>query len=51
MLGFAFSNEMEVVHSVAKIVPVLCLSFSVDGFLGVLCGKFFTLTVINVLFE
>ncbi|KAL5123023.1 Protein DETOXIFICATION 9 [Glycine soja] len=38
VLGFAFSNEMEVVHYVAKIVPVLCLSFMVDGFLGVLCG-------------
>ncbi|TKY64824.1 MATE efflux family protein 6 [Spatholobus suberectus] len=38
VLGFAFSNEMEVVHSVAKIVPLLCLSVSVDVFLGVLCG-------------
>lgn len=51
MLGFAFSNEMEVVHYVAKIVPVLCLSFMVDGFLGVLCGKLSTLNVINALFE
>lgn len=47
MLGFAFSNEMEVVHYVAKIVPVLCLSFMVDGFLGVLCGKLSTLNLIN----
>ncbi|KAJ1443213.1 Multi antimicrobial extrusion protein [Sesbania bispinosa] len=38
VLGFAFSNEMEVVHSVAKIVPLLCLSVSVDSLLGVLCG-------------
>ncbi|RDX99661.1 Protein DETOXIFICATION 9, partial [Mucuna pruriens] len=38
VLGFAFSNDMEVVHSVATIIPLLCLSVSVDAFLGVLCG-------------
>ncbi|XP_061338360.1 protein DETOXIFICATION 9-like isoform X2 [Gastrolobium bilobum] len=38
VLGLAFSNEMEVVNSVAKIVPLLCLSVSVDSLLGVLCG-------------
>ncbi|XP_027351746.1 protein DETOXIFICATION 3-like [Abrus precatorius] len=38
VLGYAFSNEVEVIHSVAKIVPLLCVSVSVDSFLGVLCG-------------
>lgn len=38
VLGFAFSNDLEVVHSVAKIVPLLCLSVCVDSFLGVLSG-------------
>lgn len=40
VLGFAFSHEMEVINSVANIVPLLCLSVSVDSFLGVLSGKF-----------
>ncbi|KAK7272980.1 hypothetical protein RIF29_14025 [Crotalaria pallida] len=38
VLGFAFSNELEVVHYVAKIIPLLCLTVSVDSLLGVLCG-------------
>ncbi|MED6142993.1 hypothetical protein PIB30_002817 [Stylosanthes scabra] len=38
VLGYAFSNEIEVVHYVAKIVPLLCLSVSVDSFLGILSG-------------
>ncbi|KAI4346937.1 hypothetical protein L6164_007800 [Bauhinia variegata] len=38
IIGYAFSNEKEVVDYVAKIVPLLCLSVSVDSLLGVLSG-------------
>ncbi|KAI4352158.1 hypothetical protein L6164_006436 [Bauhinia variegata] len=38
ILGYAFSNEKEVVDYVANIVPLLCLSVSVDSLLGVLSG-------------
>lgn len=38
VLGYAYTNEKEVVDYVAKIVPLLCLSVSVDSLLGVLSG-------------
>ncbi|RDX99653.1 Protein DETOXIFICATION 8, partial [Mucuna pruriens] len=39
-------NDMEVVHSVAKIIPLLCLSINVDAFLGVLCVRFIVLSCV-----
>ncbi|KAK4490547.1 hypothetical protein RD792_001229 [Penstemon davidsonii] len=38
ILGYAFSDEMEVVDYVNKIAPFLCLGVLMDGFEGVLCG-------------
>ncbi|KAK7340922.1 hypothetical protein VNO77_21640 [Canavalia gladiata] len=38
-IGAEVSNEMEIVHYVTNILPLLCLSVSVDGFRGILCGK------------
>jgi MATE family multidrug resistance protein len=42
VMGYAYSNEKEVVEYVAKMVPLLCLSVSVDSLLGVLSGYFLT---------
>uniref|UniRef100_A0A2N9F6A4 Polysaccharide biosynthesis protein C-terminal domain-containing protein n=1 Tax=Fagus sylvatica TaxID=28930 RepID=A0A2N9F6A4_FAGSY len=38
VLGYAYSNEEEVVSYVSKMVPLLCLRVSVDSLLGVLSG-------------
>ncbi|KAJ7975781.1 Protein DETOXIFICATION [Quillaja saponaria] len=38
LLGYTYSNEKEVVDNVAEMVPLLCLSVSVDSLLGVLSG-------------
>ncbi|KAI4352162.1 hypothetical protein L6164_006440 [Bauhinia variegata] len=37
-LGYAFSDEKEVVDYVADIIPLLCLSVGVDSVLVILCG-------------
>jgi hypothetical protein len=46
-LGYAYSNEKEVVDYVAKMVPLLCLSVRLDSLLGVLSGWFLTLLSIS----
>lgn len=38
VLGYAFSNEKEVVDYVSQMVPLLCLSITTDSLLGVLSG-------------
>lgn len=38
ILGYAFSNDLEVVDHVAQLVPFLCLSVSSDSLAGILCG-------------
>ena len=40
ILGYAYSNDLEVINYVAQIVPLLCLSVSSDSLAGILCGKF-----------
>ncbi len=48
VLGYAYSNEEEVVSYVSKMVPLLCLRVSVDSLLGVLSGRFLTFRSIFV---
>ncbi|KAL5573128.1 hypothetical protein UlMin_022725 [Ulmus minor] len=38
VLGYAYSNEKEVVDYVTKMVPLLCLSIGLDSVVGVLSG-------------
>ncbi|XP_061337363.1 protein DETOXIFICATION 8-like isoform X2 [Gastrolobium bilobum] len=38
ILGYAYSNDMEVVDYVADMVPLLCVSVSADSLIGVLSG-------------
>ncbi|WVZ13403.1 hypothetical protein V8G54_010969 [Vigna mungo] len=38
ILGYAYSNDMEVVDYVASIAPLLCVSVSVDSLIGALSG-------------
>lgn len=38
VLGYAFSNEKEVVDYVAQMVPLLCFSITSDSLLAVLSG-------------
>ncbi|RDX57823.1 Protein DETOXIFICATION 8, partial [Mucuna pruriens] len=45
------NNDMEIVHSVVKIILMLCLSINVDAFLRVLCGKFFTKRYICLIYH
>lgn len=40
VLGYAYSNEKEVVDYVAEMVPLLCLCVSADSLIGVLSGEF-----------
>lgn len=47
VLGYAYSNEPEVVDYVAKMVPLLRLSISVDSLVGVLSGWFLTFLSIS----
>ncbi|KAI9085612.1 hypothetical protein K1719_032455 [Acacia pycnantha] len=38
ILGYAYSNDLEVINYVAQMVPFLCLSVSSDTLAGILCG-------------
>jgi len=40
ILGYAYSNDMEVVDYVASMAPLLCVSVSVDSLIGALSGEF-----------
>jgi Na+-driven multidrug efflux pump len=44
--GYAFSNEVEVVHYVATMMPILALSNFVDGLQCVLSGYFYLLNLL-----
>lgn len=39
VLGYAYSNEKEVVDYVAEMVPLLCLSIGADSLIGILSGE------------
>lgn len=38
VLGYAYSNEKEVVEHVKEMIPLLCLSIGVDSLVAVLSG-------------
>jgi len=40
ILGYAYSNDMEVVDYVASMAPFLCVSVSADSLIGALSGEF-----------
>jgi len=40
ILGYAYSNDEEVVHYVEDIVPIVCWSFTADSLVGALSGTF-----------
>lgn len=38
ILGYAYSNDEQVVNYIAKMVPLLCVSVSADSLIGALSG-------------
>ncbi|OMO55609.1 Multi antimicrobial extrusion protein [Corchorus capsularis] len=38
VFGYAYSNELDVVNKVTDMIPLMCLSFIMDGLHGVACG-------------
>ncbi|MED6142994.1 hypothetical protein PIB30_002818 [Stylosanthes scabra] len=38
VLGYAYSNDMQVIENVAKMAPLLCVSVTADSLIGVLSG-------------
>lgn len=40
-LGYAYSNDKEVVHYIAVMTPLICLSVFMDSLQGVLSGSFY----------
>lgn len=49
ILGYAYSNDKEVVDYVAEMVPLLCVSVSADSIIGALSGEFLFAETIYVL--
>lgn len=43
ILGYAYSNDKEVVDYVSDIVPILCGSFTADSLIGALSGELYVL--------
>lgn len=41
ILGYAYSNDKQVVDYVTEMVPLLCVSVSADSLIGALSGEFF----------
>lgn len=44
VLGYAYSNEKEVVHYIGVMTPLICLSIFMDSIQAVLSGQLFTLS-------
>ena len=40
VLGYAYSNEKEVINYVSNMVPLICLTVITDGMQGVLAGNY-----------
>ena len=49
ILGYAYSNDKDVVDYVANMVPLLCVSVSADSLIGALSGEFLFAQTIYVL--
>ncbi|TKY64825.1 MATE efflux family protein 9 [Spatholobus suberectus] len=49
ILGYAYSNDKEVVDYVADMVPLLCVAVSADSLVGALSGEFLFAEIIYVL--
>jgi MATE family multidrug resistance protein len=47
--AYAYSNEIEVVEYVAKMLPILAISHFLDGFQCVLSGCFFSFFPISII--
>jgi len=41
ILGYAYSNDEQVVNYIADMVPLLCVSVSADSLIGALSGEFY----------
>jgi multidrug resistance protein, MATE family len=42
ILGYAYSNEEDIISYVSKMVPLVCISVITDGLQGILSGYFFS---------
>lgn len=40
ILGYAYSNDEQVVAYISEMVPLLCISVSADSLIGALSGEF-----------
>ena len=49
ILGYAYSNDKEVVDYVSDIVPILCGSFTADSLIGALSGEFLFAEIVYVI--
>lgn len=49
ILGYAYSNDEQVVNYIADMVPLLCVSVSADSLIGALSGQFYVINTFTLL--